>query len=174
MSLEQTADGLVITRQWRSPAGLLMIPLSILWIVVLIVLPSFTKGRTDLMITLVIPVMHVTMGIGISYLTLAHLINRTRIIVTHSHVSVAHGPLPWPGNRSVATAQINQFFCKEFRRRTNQGLQKRYQVWVLMSDGTQSKLVDLGLAPERALYIEQQIEMALNIQDREVPDELPR
>ncbi len=174
MSLEQTAHGIIITRCWRSLGGWLVIAFSILWIMLFLGLRSLTAGMADPMMTLMMPLMHTAVGIGIFYILLAHRINRTRITLTQSQITVAHSPLPWPGGCTMATSRIEQLFCKEVHRRTNQGLQKRYQVWVALTDGTQSRLVDVGLNPENALYIEQQIEEALNIQDREIPDELPR
>ncbi len=174
MSLEQTSHGIIITRYWRSLRGWLVILFSILWIGLFVGLRSLTAGMTDPTVTLMMPLMHTTLGIGICYILLAHFINRTRITVSQSQITVAHSPLPWPGGCTMTTSRIEQLFCKEVRRRTNQGLQRRYQVWVVLTDGSQSKLVDLGLVPERALYVEQQIEMALNIRDREIPDELPR
>lgn len=174
MSLEHTSHGIMITRCWRSRRGWLVIPFFILWIVLFVGLRSVIEGMTDPMVTLMLPLMHASVGIGICYLLLAHLINHTRITISQSQVTVAHRPLPWPGGCVVATSRIEQLFCKEVRRQTKQGLQKRYQVWMVLTDGSQARLVDLGLVPDRALYVEQQIEVALNIQDREIPDELPR
>ncbi|MES2594287.1 MAG: hypothetical protein V4662_03070 [Verrucomicrobiota bacterium] len=174
MDLKHTAHGVVITRYWRHRAGLLLIPFCPLWVMMFYAFKSLSAGIDDPMITVLIPLTHAALGVATVYLLLAMLINRTRITVTSSEVSVTHGPLPWRGEGKVPVGQIDQLFSKEIHRTTHHGLSKRYQVWVALTDGTQSRLVDVGLEADKALYIEQQIELALHIRDQLIPGELPR
>lgn len=174
MSLEMNAAGLHILRDWRHPAGLVVVPFSLIWAGMLYWLISSDVGSGDLLLGTLIPVMHSVFGASMVYMLLTRLFNHTRITVTADRVQVSHGPLPWPGACSIPTSRIDQLFCKEIRRTTNHGLSLRYEVWAEMTDGTQSRLVHIGLSAEQALFMEQQIEKALGIQDREMPGELPR
>jgi hypothetical protein len=174
MSVEMDAAGLHILHDWRHPAGLVVVPFSLIWAGMLYWLISSDVGRGDLVLGTLIPVMHSVFGLGMAYMLLTKLFNHSRITVTADRVQVSHGPLPWPGACSILTSHIDQLFCKEIRRTTNHGLSLRYEVWADMTDGTQSRLVHVGLSAEQALFIEQQLEKALGIQDREMPGELPR
>lgn len=49
------------------------------------------------LIMLVFPIVHVAVGVGLTYYTLALLFNRTRIAIEAGRLRVRHGPLPWPG-----------------------------------------------------------------------------
>lgn len=59
----------------------------------------YTVGLTSgaPLIALVFPILHVAVGVGMTYYTLALLVNRTRIAIEGGRLRVRHGPLPWRG-----------------------------------------------------------------------------
>jgi len=174
MTLEKTMRGLVITRRWMHVGAIFLIPFCIVWDSFLVGIITATSSPGVPWFVRLFPLAHVCVGVGLTYYTLALLLNRTRIIVTHGSVTVSHGPLPWTGWREIMAGQIDQLFCKEILRHTKQGVSTHYEVWVTLVDGTQSKLVGVGINAEQALYIEQQIEIMLDLKDRAMSGEVRR
>ncbi len=172
MSLEQTPRGLVITRLWWHPGALVLGPVMILWSWMLF--RSFSDLRASHAGSVIVPAVAMGGALALCYYALARIINRTRIEVSQSGVTVSHGPLPWAGWRQIHAGQIDQLYCKEHLRRTRSGVTTLYEVWAALTTGQQSRLVRCGLQPEQALYIEQQIEQHLDLKDRAMPGEYRR
>lgn len=103
---------------------------------------------------------------------LAGILNRTVISASGSELRVAHGPVPWLGNRGVPVADIAQLYCEEHRSEGKNGATFSYRLSAVGRDGRKLALVK-GL-PERdqALYLEQAFEDALGIQDDPVGGEM--
>lgn len=173
MSVEATGHGIVITRRWFSWVVVALIPFCLVWCGFLFGWYSMT-GDAPLMFKL-FPLIHVAVGAGLAYFTLSLLFNRTWIKAENGVVTVLHGPLPWPGNRVLPCADIDQLFCKERVSQGKNGPQVRYEIWAAMRSGaTQKMLAGATISDEQALYIEQQIEKALGIADRAMPGEVLR
>lgn len=174
MTLEPNMHGVVITRRWLHVVAIFLIPFCIVWDSFLVTWYSATSVSGAPMIFSLFPLVHVVVGVGLTYYTLALLINRTRVEITRGTVTVSHGPLPWNGWRQIAAGMIDQIFCKEIIRRGKNGPTVTYEVWVALTNGTQSKLVGAGLESEQALYIEQQIESLLDVKDKPMSGEVRR
>lgn len=169
MSLEKTTDGIVITRLWRNlPLGGLLLFISVYLLIIGLNEKAEWSGQN-----LTSMIFHVGV-LALGYYALALLINKTRIQVTHGSINVSHGPLPWLGWREIAAGMVEQLYCKETIVRTNNGPSLSYETWILLSDGSNSKLVGSGLEVEQALYIEQQIESILNLKDKPIAGEFRR
>lgn len=126
---------------------------------------------TPLMMKL-IPLMHVAVGVGLSYVTVAGFVNRTTISIDRDHVTVRHGPLPWPGNVDVPGTALKQLFCTSKTVRQQRRTQTFYNVDAVLNDGRQLRLLRGLGAREQALFIEQAIERHLDIADRRVRSEM--
>jgi hypothetical protein len=116
---------------------------------------------------------HALVGIAVAYGTLASWINQTVITVNPESLNVISGPLPVPGNTQLKTAEIKQLYTRE---KVSRGKTTSYSYEVhAVTQERQDKTLVSGL-PEvsQALYIEQQIEAALRIQDRPVRGEVER
>jgi hypothetical protein len=101
---------------------------------------------------------------GIFYMWLGYLINRTTLRVDAARVSVRHGPLPWLGARNALKADIAQVFSEKVINSSSDSSdgtafepQETYRVLLLLKGGKTLKLVTGLLAPEQALFLEQQI-----------------
>lgn len=174
MSLEPTTDGIVITRRWWHITAIFLIIFCFFWDSFLVgwfTVASKTSAPASFNL---FPLVHVLVGLGLTYYTLALLVNRTRIEVTRGSVTVSHGPLPWNGWRQIMAGMIDQLYCKEIIRRGKNGPTVIYEVWVALTNGTQSKLVGLGMEMEQALYVEQQIESLLDLKDKPMAGEVRR
>lgn len=118
------------------------------------------------------PIVHVIVGIALTYGLFAGLLNRTEITFDRQQLSVWHGPLPWWGNRSLPLGEIRQLYTKESNVKKNR--RPTYHLFYAGRDGRSKKLLSGLDSPDIALFIEQQLEAWLNIPDQSVPGEIPR
>lgn len=122
-------------------------------------------------VMIVFPLGHVAAGIGLAYYTLALYLNRTIVRASGKHIHMAHHPLPWPGQRTLKSKDITQLFCRKKVYHTKNGTQVAYQVYAILKNRKEQKLVEVS-DPEQAQYIEQQIEKKLGLVDRQVEGEM--
>jgi len=118
--------------------------------------------------------LHTAVGIGIGYYVLVGFLNRTTIWVGQGRLVIQHHPLPWWGNRDLPASEIRQIYCKEKVHRSDSGTQYSYQVHAITANDSKEKLLGNLAETEQALYIEQELERHLGLQDRPVRGELPR
>ena len=55
---------------------------------------------------LLVPLIHVSVGLGIAYYVIASLFNRTWVQADRDTLTVRHGPVPWWGGRSLMTSTL--------------------------------------------------------------------
>ena len=122
-------------------------------------------------IMVLFPICHVAVGVGLTYTVLCGYLNKTEIQVNRNQLRVRHYPLPWPGQLSLPTHDVEQLFSVEIR--GNKGA-RSYQVCALLRGGRKVMFLRSTGSSDRALYVEQQIESFLGIKDRPVGGELPR
>lgn len=91
----------VLSWRWYSPLVLFLIPFSFAWDSFLVVWYSMALGTGAPWLFVLFPIAHVAAGIGITWFTLALLLNRTEVRIGHGTVRVHHGPLYWPGGREL-------------------------------------------------------------------------
>ncbi|WP_234022905.1 PH domain-containing protein [Sorangium cellulosum] len=97
-----------------------------------------------------------------TYLLLVSLLNRTHLTITRDLLQVRHGPLPWPGNRVIPTAEIQDIHCS----RSVSGRHKGFVSYALnarlRSGGTHPVVVRLKY-PRTAMLIKQCVQDTLII-----------
>jgi hypothetical protein len=133
---------------------------------------AFAVGAPWIMI--VFPVAHLAVGVGITYYTIAGFINRTILEVTPETISVRFEPLPWIGKKTLRTAELKQLYCKEKIVSSKEGGQTQYELYAVTGANTQVKLLGGLDNSDTAVFLEQQLERWLNIEDRPVAGEIPR
>lgn len=175
LDVEQSAQGLEIKRRWFSPAVLFLIPFCIAWDGFLVFWYSAAFGDAGApWIAKVFPIAHVAIGVGLTYFTLAALVNSTVIRARGGLLSVSHRPMPWAGNVEFDTSGITQVFCKEQSWQNKNDGNHHYEVWAVLHDSTTKKVAGAGLTLEQALFIEQKLERSLGIEDKSVLGEVSR
>ncbi|HOA74013.1 MAG TPA: hypothetical protein PL151_07815 [Phycisphaerae bacterium] len=173
--VDQWGHELVMSRRWFTPAVLFLVFFCIAWDSFLVFWYSIAlSGEDTPWIMIVFPVAHVAVGIGLTYLCLASLFNKTRIRVAGGELSVRHGPIPWRGRVRLATADIEQIFCTEKVVSGENRQSSTYRVNAMLTDGRKIELLSGLPEADQALYIEQMLEDHLGITDRPVGGELPR
>jgi hypothetical protein len=102
-----------------------------------------------------------SLGVAMAYAVAAYLVNRTLVRLDPARVSVQHGPLPWFGTKDIPRADIVRVWSeKSGQEREEDTLFEpsvTYRVKLLLRGGKTLNLVTGLLAPEWALFIEQQI-----------------
>ncbi len=107
-------------------------------------------------------------GFWMGYAALCGVVNRTTVTIAGGALSIRHGPLPWPGDLSVDCADLRQLYC---RRRYVRKRGDYYDLRAQLHRGRGIRLIANLRTPEPALYLEQEIERRLHIENRHVRGE---
>lgn len=169
---------LTLTRRWYSHGLWALLLFCVFWDGFLVV--WYTIGVRELLsgdrasvLMLLFPVLHVAVGLGLTYTVLCGFVNRTVVRVSGGELSVRHGPLPWLGNQRLFTTDIRQLYCTESKRNRNQNDCRRTFDVVIQSKSNDKITLLTGLEElDHGLFIEQQVEQHLKIPDERVPGEV--
>jgi len=168
IEMRTTMDGLMLERRWLSPRVYAMLFFCLFWNGFMAV--WFTISITQKQYEMAaFGSIHAAVGIGVLYGVLCGFFNRTKISISARSLDIKHGPIPYMGNKQIPSHEIEQVFCQRQVRRSKNGRRVFYNVLYLDRKGKEGTLLK-GLYEERqALYLEQEIEGTLGIQDRRVP-----
>lgn len=179
MRMENWGPELSITRTWYSHAVWFLLAFCIFWDGFLVVwytagIGAMMSGSGDGMawIMLLFPVLHVAVGLGLTYLVLCTFVNKTVIKVSMGELTVRHGPLPCPGNHQVPTCDLKQLYCTEKIHRGKNGCSTSYNLEAYLRDGKKLTLLSGLDQLDQALYVEQQVEQHLRIPDERMREEV--
>lgn len=170
--LEDSPQGLMIVHRWFTSRFILLALACIFWDGYLISLYSNALVRNTPWIFIVFPLVHVIVGIGLTYYTIAGFLNHTTISIENDMLKIRHRPLPWFGNLDLPTENLRQLYVLEKKHQTRSGVTYTYQLCATTKDGR--KLTLLSGLPEanQARFLEQTLETRLNIEDRPVYGEV--
>tara|TARA_R110002072_G_scaffold243682_1_gene402806 strand:+ start:160082 stop:160795 length:714 start_codon:yes stop_codon:yes gene_type:complete len=171
VTVENQGGELVIVHRWRSIVAVLFLTVftliwnSITWTFFVIM---WQEGQGFVMAFLSI---FVAVGVGVAYLTLGILLNSTEIRVSGRRLTVKSGPLPMPGSVDVRSEDIDQVWVEEKvshsnSRQGHSSTSVHYPVFLRMKDGTKKTLARYGQDSDLSLFLEQEIETHLGIEDR--------
>lgn len=118
------------------------------------------------------PLLHVSVGVGLTYSVVAGFFNTTQIGIRGDDFFVHHGPIPWRGNRTLPARSVTQLFCQEKITKGENGVSRTYSLTALVDGGERLPLVSGLTEIEQALFLEQALEERLGIVDVEVAGEL--
>jgi hypothetical protein len=110
--------------------------------------------------SIIFPIGHVAVGVGITYYVLASLVNKTDIGVSSSGVTVVTGPAPWIGNKSVKAGDIMDVRVRE---RSGNRNTRTYNVMYADPIRKERKLVTGLGESDQAEFIAQVIRHTLHI-----------
>jgi len=157
-------NGFTLERSWRGPAIVFFIIFTLFWDGFLVFWYFLAFTQNGPMMMKVVPVLHVIVGVFMTYFTLAMILNATTIRATYNTLSLKHGPMWWPGSRTVDSADIKQLFVKK-----SSVTQNDQSMWNVMLDtfsGKRLTLVARLTDKDHAMYIEDAIERFLEIKDK--------
>lgn len=154
------------TRRW----GFFLL-FTIVWNAILtpIVLVGIATGEW---MVLLFTSIHIIIGVSFLMYTLGLMFNKTNIVVTSQGIDIKNGPIPIPfnPNRFMAVRDIEQLFVEEYvPSKTNGQPDYTYAVTALTTSAERQRLVGGFSQSGHALYLEQEIETFLGIENRAVP-----
>jgi hypothetical protein len=158
---QQLGNTWTVTWRWFTSDVIGLLVFAVAWDAFLVFWYSMAFGTRGPWIAKVFPIGHVAVGVCITYYVLTGLFNRTRVDVSRSEVSVRHYPLPWLGNRSIASADLTQLFCEQAAMKQN-GI-GRFRLCATLRSGNKITLLSGFRNVGEAKYLERAIESRLNI-----------
>lgn len=162
-----------IARRWFNVGAIFTLGFSLVWNAFLVFWYATALSAPGApWIMLVFPLLHVAVGVGLFYWSIASLLNRTTIVVDGRTLSVRHAPIPWPGGRDLDADRIQQLFVRSSLHRGKHGTRTSYALCANV-DGTSVDLVRGMSRLDEARYMEQLIEDHLSIVDDPTADEGP-
>lgn len=173
---ERGAD-LVLTWRWFSMMALFLTFFALFWDGFLVVwytlaLSDFMANGNDIMLVpLLFPLLHVAVGVGISYYAMTLWVNRTTITCGPKEVRVVHGPLPWRTPAAIPRADLEQLYVVRQISRGKNGTTTTYDLMAVRRQGDAVKVVTGLDEIEKARFLEQEMERHLGIVNRPVHDE---
>lgn len=171
--LEETGNDLRVTWRWFSWGFLFLLAFCIAWDSFLVFWYVMAFGMGAPWIFKVFPVLHLAVGVGLTYFTVAGFLNRTVLELTPEVLTVWHGPVPWPGNITLPTLDMTQFYCVEDLPRARHGRPHlTFQLCALLNDGRKVKLLTGIDERDHVLFLEQTLEKWLGLKDQPVGGEM--
>ncbi len=175
LNFEERASGVLLTRRWFTAAVIFMIPFCLVWDGFLVFWYTLAFRENGPLVMKLFPMLHVAVGVGLTYFTIASIFNTTRVSTENGRLRVHHGPLPWKGSLELEGSDVEQLYCQQNLQAGKNGARYRHEVWAVLRDGKSRKLLGgTDLTLEQALFIEQRLERALGIEDKPVPGEVMR
>jgi DNA-directed RNA polymerase subunit RPC12/RpoP len=118
--------------------------------------------------------LHLAAGILLFYQTLKMYINYTDVYITKESITIGQKPLktPFSKDKVFSTVDIAQLYVSKYMTgSTNGQTNYAYALYAITQKGQKEKLVD-GMNKETQLYLEQEIESYLEIEDKAVRGEI--
>src|SRR5262249_8647258 len=116
IQVEEYGQRTVLSWRWFKTQHLLMAFFCVFWDGVLVMwYGSLLTGEGAPLCALLFRLLHVGAGVFLTYSTLAGFLNTTRIEVNRSELTIEHGPLPWPGSRTLPGRELTQLYGQEVR-----------------------------------------------------------
>jgi hypothetical protein len=173
IEIYETDRSLSIVLDWFSPIAYFLAVFSTIWCSFLAFWYSMALAGGAPWIFLVFPLIHVAVGIGLSYYTLCLFKNKTYIEVNKNYLSITHKPIPWwKGNKELTTDLIQQIYVKEKISNNKNGTTVSYELRAKLTDGKDVELFNIeNLESHEVIDLEERIERFLGIPDEPVRGE---
>jgi hypothetical protein len=173
--VEEWGSDLTVWYRWFEWSVLGLVFFCVLWDGFLVVWYSIAlfaplNGGDPRWIMLVFPILHVAVGVALTYAVLCTLFNSTWIQLSMGVLTIRHGPLPTGGNQMLDAHQIDQLFVAQGTGWRNNN-SSSYSLIALLQDGTRVEVLT-ATQPELLLWLEQKLEEKLKIKDRHVQGEV--
>ncbi len=172
--VEHNSNGLVLSFSWFSWTSIALAVFALFWDGFLVFWYSVAFAQDAPWIMFAFPLLHVSVGVGLTYSALAGFYNKTIVTVGMGRLSIQHTPLPWPGNRTIQAADLVQLYSEERLTRSNNVTRMTYQLSAISNQNKKIKLLSGLNSTDEVRFFEHQIEEQLGIQDRPVEGEMPK
>ena len=123
------------------------------------------------LVMLLFPLVHVAVGVGITYRALAGLLNTSSVQVADRMLSVRHFPLPWWPAPKIPVDSLEQLYVSKKVKHGKNTATVTYELRAVTREHHGRKLLGGLQTLDQALWLEQEIELLLGIRDRPVAGE---
>ena len=166
-SATRRARGLLrIRRRWFRIEAIAFLFFAIVWDGFLAVWYGAALSSNDPpVMALFFPLIHVAVGVFITYTALTQLLNTTEIVIDGDELRVRHGPIPARGNLELSVDSLRQLFVRTRISRSRRGGTTTFFALCADVDGTAMDVVRGLRSEDEARYLEQLIEAHLAIVD---------
>ena len=171
LEIHQHSNYMHISRKWFGLQVIFMTVFAIIWDVVLVNFYTDIGDEAGTLMRL-FPLIHIAVGAGITYYAVAGWFNKSNIFVSKQSIEINHKPIPWFGNKKLKSTDLKQLYAKEKVSRNNNQTTVTYEVHAILNNDRNTKLLGGLVNNEQALYIEQEIEKYLGINDAKVKGEI--
>jgi hypothetical protein len=173
IEIYETDRSLSIVLDWFSPIAYFLAFFCTIWCGFLLFWYSMALAGGAPWIFLVFPLLHVAVGVGLSYYTLCLFKNKTYIDVDKNYLSVTHKPIPWwKGNKALTTDLIQQIYVKEKMTNNKGGVSVTYELRAKLTDGKDVELFNIqSLESHEVIDLEERLERFLGIPNESVRGE---
>lgn len=171
LRMRSEAGALELVRTWLDAKAWFLLFFALFWngIVSVFVVSAVASGEW---FVLAFISLHMMAGLFVGYWALASFLNRTRVRVTADHLTVRHGPLPWPGARDLRSADVDQLYVAQRVQTNSDGKRSvSYELLATLRGGEEVTLMSGLSGTEQARAVEARVEAALGIADRPMPGE---
>ncbi len=160
------------TYRWRNPKAYFLAFFCLLWNGFLVLWYSAALSGNDSM-ALLFPIIHVAVGLGLTYYTLCLFFNTSLIRVDREQLLIQHRPIPWwGGDWNIPVQDIKQLFVKQHRRSNKGRVSYSYGIRIVKKDGQAATLFNVfSPSSEDMRRLEVAIEEQLRIADRPMEGE---
>lgn len=171
LQIQDFGDELTIRFRWFRWSVLFLIPFCIAWNAFLVgwyAMAGQMQGMPGPLriVFLVFPIAHVAVGLGLIYAVLTMLFNRTTIRIRHGALDIRHGPIFFPGNRTISVDELEQLDCRSETSRTSKGgIQTTQTLHARLKNGKTIKLLSCMEEGDVIRAVEQLVEQHLGIRD---------
>lgn len=171
--LSQTALGLEISWRWYRPMHVFLTLFATFWCGFLLVWNAiaFFTGMWPMALFSLI---HVGIGVWLATTALAGLLNTTTITVARGEVHVSTAPIRFlvARNHRLTASNLEQLYCEVHRHHRKHGVSYSYSLNAVLRGGKRLQLFKNLQEVGEALWLEHELEKALDIRDRPISGEV--
>ncbi len=171
-NVTQDVTGLSISYRWFSPSYIFLAFFCLFWDGFLVFWYTFAFSQDAPWLMFVFPLLHLGVGIGLTYTALAGFYNSTAITAGQGKLTIQHGPLPWPGNRTLPATDITQLYSEQRMVQARNGAHPRFQLSVVTRENRKIRLIANMDEPDEVRFLERTLEEHLGIHNRPVEGEM--
>jgi hypothetical protein len=139
---EKQEEGIALTQHWFSWMSVATVPFSVFLGALVVGAYTLLPDGDLSVLSAVLLLPGILLALAVGYYSLARLVNSTVVTLTSGELSIRHGPLPWPGNRTVPVHNVKEFRCQRQPSRNYAGdVWETYTLNAVLDDGRDVELL---------------------------------
>ncbi|MCC6406574.1 MAG: hypothetical protein IT453_05390, partial [Planctomycetes bacterium] len=159
----ELSDGAEFTVKWYKPLAWLVVGFMVVFdAIVYVVYARLIEDRTPWVAWVPLSVFGIA-ALALSYFTVAMFTNTTRITATREHLGVRHGPLPWPGRRALASADVVRVYTRRRASDPDDPARFDHDLWVELRDEREIRLLRGAFDAQTTGFLEQELARTLRL-----------